>query len=141
MRHWNKRPVHFILVKDKTIKKTLSEAKMEAEMIEHADIAIVVCGDKNIQPYHDFLHEDCAASIQNMLLCIHGYGLSAVWCGVPEILSDCLKVYIDTLHLPKSILPVGTIAIGGIGEEKACIDRFDKDRIHYDYWLNISAFA
>jgi len=47
-------------------------------MICKADMAIVVCGDKSIQFYNDFFHEDCAASIQNMLLCIHGHGLGVV---------------------------------------------------------------
>ena len=130
----NKRPVHFIVVKDKAIKKALSKAKTEAEMIDSADVAIVVCGDKNVQPYHDFLHEDCAASIENMLLYIHGNGLGAVWCGVPEILTKCFQVYIDLLHLPENIIPIGTIAVGGIGEEKMYIDRYCEERVHYDCW-------
>jgi len=130
----NKRPVHFIVVKDKKLLKKLSEAKMEAEMIGRVNLAIVVCGDKEVQWYNDFLHEDCAASVQNMLLCIHGFGLGAVWCGVPEVLSDCFKIYIDNLCLPEHIVPVATIAIGGIGEEKTYIDRFDKTKVHYDRW-------
>lgn len=130
----NKRPVHFIVVKDRDTLKSLSKAKQEAEMISEANLAIVVCGDKNRQFYHDFLHEDCAASIENMLLCIHGLGLGAVWCGVPEIISDCFQIYIDKLHLPENIVPVGTIAIGHIGEEKPYIDRFDEERVHYNCW-------
>ncbi len=130
----NKRPVHFIVVKDRELLKTLSEAKQEAQMIREAAIAIVVCGDKSKQPYHDFLHEDCSAAIENMLLCIHGLGLGAVWCGVPEILSDCFQMYINKLHLPENIIPIGTIAIGHIGEEKPYIDRFDKEKVHYNCW-------
>ena len=130
----NKRPVHFIVIKNREILKILSEAKQEAEMINSAELAIVVCGDKNIQPYHDFLHEDCAASIENMLLCIHGNGLGAVWCGVPHILEDCFELYKNTLNLPENIIPVGTIAIGGIGEEKGYIDRYENKKIHYEKW-------
>jgi len=130
----NKRPVHFIVIKDKATLKALSEAKQEAEMISMANIAIVVCGDKQIQGYNDFLHEDCSASIQNMLLCIHGHGLGAVWCGVPSILSDCFQIYIDKLNLPENIIPIATIAIGGIGEDKPYIDRFDEKKVHYDRW-------
>ena len=130
----NKRPVNFIVVDDRNLLKKLSKAKQEAEMINEADIAIVVCGDKEKQPYHDFLHEDCSASIQNMLLCIHGLDLAAVWCGVPEILTDCMKIYIENLHLPSNIIPIGTIAIGYPGEEKNFIDRYDEDKIHYNSW-------
>ena len=49
-------------------------------MIADASLAIVVCADSSVQTYHDFLHEDCAASAENMLLCIHNLGLGAVWC-------------------------------------------------------------
>jgi nitroreductase len=69
-----------------------------------------------------------------MLLCIHGLGLGAVWCGVPEILSDCFQIYKDKLNLPENIIPVAAIAIGGIGEEKPYIDRFDENKVHYDRW-------
>jgi len=130
----NKRPVHFVLVKDKALLKILSQAKQEAEMIHHASLAIVVCGDNSKQTYHDFLHEDCAASIENMLLYIHANGLGAVWCGIPQILSDCFQIYKETLNLPENIIPVGTIAIGGIGEEKSYIDRYDNEKVHYNHW-------
>ena len=130
----NKRPVHFIVIKNREILKKLSEAKQEAEMINNAELAIVVCGDKNIQPYHDFLHEDCAASIENILLCIHGNGIGAVWCGVPQILDECFQIYKNTLKLPENIIPIGTIVIGGIGEEKHFIDRYENEKIHYEKW-------
>jgi len=93
----NKRPVHFILVKDKALLETLSQAKQEAEMLRHAELAIVVCG-------------------------------------VPEILSDCFKIYRENLSLPENIIPVGTIAIGGIGEEKSSIDRYEDEKVHYNHW-------
>ena len=103
-------------------------------MISEADVAIIVCGDKDVQPYHDFLIEDCSASIENILLSIHGYGLGAVWCGVPEIMSDCVQIYVDKLHLPENILPVGTIAVGGVGEEKTYIDRYNEGKVHENCW-------
>jgi nitroreductase len=130
----NKRPVHFIVVTDRKLLSQLSQAKQEAEMLNESALAIVVCGDKDKQPYHDFLLEDCAAAIQNILLCAHGLGLGAVWCGVPAILTDCMKVYTDYLHLPPNIVPVGTVAIGYPGEEKEYIDRFDASKVHYNEW-------
>ena len=108
----NKRPVNFIVIKDRELLKVFSTAKQEAKMIAEADLAIVVCGDRDKQPYHDFLHEDCSASIENMLLCIHGLNLGAVWCGIPSILTDCYKVYQDKLELPTNVIPVAIIAIG-----------------------------
>jgi hypothetical protein len=43
-------------------------------------------------------------------------------------------LYKETLKLPDNIIPIGTIALGGIGEEKSYIDRFDKEKIHYNIW-------
>lgn len=130
----NKRPVHFIVIKDRELLNAFSTAKQEAKMIAEAALAIVVCGDRDRQPYHDFLHEDCAASIENMLLCIHGLDLGGVWCGIPSILTDCYKVYQDKLDLPTNIVPVAIIAVGIPNEEKPHIDRFDEKRVHYDHW-------
>lgn len=130
----NRRPVHFIVIRNRELLNAFSTAKREAEMIAEADLAIVVCGDQDIQAYHDFLHEDCAASIENMLLCIHGLNLGAVWCGIPSILTDCYKLYQDKLELPTNITPVAIIAVGIPNEEKTHIDRFDQKRVHYDHW-------
>ena len=130
----NKRPVHFIVIRDRELLKAFSIAKREAAMIAEADLAIVVCGDQDRQAYHDFLHEDCAASIENMLLCIHGLDLGAVWCGIPSILTDCYKLYQARLGLPTNIIPVAIIAVGVPNEEKTHIDRFDEKRVHYEHW-------
>lgn len=130
----NKRPVHLFVVKDRNLLKVLSTAKGEAEMIDNASLAIVVCGDENIEGYHDFLHEDCSAAVQNMLLSVHSLGLGAVWCGVPFILTDCYNTYKDKLGLPANIIPVATIAVGYPGEVKKPNNRFDDTKVHIDHW-------
>lgn len=130
----NKRPIHLIIVKDRETLKALSHAKGEAEMIAKAQLAIVVCGDKSVEWYNDFLHEDCAAAVQNMLLCIHSLGLGAVWCGVPSILEDCLKTYIEKLGLPENIVPVATIAVGYPDEVRNPNEMFDVGKVHFEHW-------
>jgi nitroreductase len=130
----NKHPVHLFVIKDRNLLNDFSVAKGEAEMISKASLAIVVCGDANIQSYNDFLHEDCAAAVQNMLLCIHSLGLGAVWCGVPSILNDCYQTYKEKLGLPENIVPIATVAVGYPNESKKPNDRFDETKLHYEHW-------
>ena len=103
-------------------------------MIARAPLAIVVCGDEDKQFYREFLLEDCAAAVQNMLLAVHSLGLGAVWCGVPSLLKDCHQTYIDKLGLPTKIVPVATVAVGYPDEVRQPVDRFDESKIHYDCW-------
>jgi nitroreductase len=130
----NKRPVHLVVVKDRNLLHEFSAAKGEADMISRASLAIVVCGDENIQSYKEYLLEDCSAAVQNMLLCIHSLGLGAVWCGIPSILNDCYKTYKDKLGLPVNISPIAAIAVGYPNEVKTPIDRFDETKLHYENW-------
>jgi nitroreductase len=69
-----------------------------------------------------------------MLLCIHSLGLGAVWCGVPSILEDCYKTYIEKLRLPENIVPVATIAVGYPDEVRKRNERFDEAKVHFERW-------
>lgn len=130
----NRQPVRLIAVRDRAALAALSTAKGEAEMIMRAAMAIVVCGDSTAQSYREFLIEDCAAAVQNMLLAIHSLGLGAVWCGVPSILEDCVEVYRNALALPEHIIPLATIALGVPAETRAPMSRYDESKIHQDRW-------
>lgn len=130
----NRQPVRLIAVRDRATLAKLSTAKGEAEMIARAAMAIVVCGDSTAQTYREFLIEDCAAAVQNMLLAIHSLGLGAVWCGVPSIMEDCVGVYRDALALPGHIIPLATIALGVPAETRAPMNRYDEAKIHLDRW-------
>ena len=63
----NRRHTHFVVIHDRELLEVFSTAKQEAKMLAEADLAIVVCGDLEKQVYHDFLHEDCAAAIENIM--------------------------------------------------------------------------
>ncbi len=129
----NKRPYHFIVVKDKDIRKKIADTSTYAKMLEHADIGIVVCGDKLKQGTTELLIEDCSAAVQNMLLAIHGLELGGVWCGIVKN-TDWYRLLIQELQLPDKIIPIALLAVGYPEEEPRIRERFEADKIHYETW-------
>lgn len=129
----NKRPYHFVVIRDRAILSKLALQNSQASMLEHAPGAILVCGDKNLEGTKEFLYADCAAATQNILLGIHGLGLGGVWCGVAAN-SNWRKLIIDILELPVKLEPFALIAYGWPHEEKELCNRWDKKKIHYDKW-------
>ncbi len=129
----NKRPYHFIVIRDQQLLSELAQDNSNVAMIKSAPCSIVVCGDKNIEGIKEFLYEDCSAATQNMLLSIHGLGLGGVWCGVVAN-SDWRKLLIDKLELPLKLEPIAVIAFGWPDEAKELCSRWDSGKIHYDKW-------
>lgn len=129
----NLQPRHFIVIKNPATLEYIAEMHPYAKMLPQAGCCIIVCGDDEVQKTKGLLVEDCAASIENILLAAHGIGLGAVWCGlypVPEL----TKIIATTAKLPENIEPIGMVVVGHKVEAKEPSDRFDKARIHYDQW-------
>lgn len=129
----NKRPCHFVVIKDRRRLSVLARNNPNAAMLESAACAVVVCGDKNVEGMKEFLYADCSAAAQNMLLCVHGLGLGSVWCGVADR-SDWRKLLIAELGLLPKVEPVAVIAIGWPDETKELRPRWDMEKIHYNMW-------
>ena len=129
----NKRPYHFIVVRDRHMLSVLARHNSNAAMLEFSAGAIVVCGDKNREGLKEFLYADCAAATQNMLLSIHGLGLGGVWCGVASN-SEWRKLLIEQLTLPNKLEPVSVIGFGWPDEEKELSTRWETAMVHYDKW-------
>ena len=129
----NKRPWHFVVIREKDELSRISKIEKYHRPIGRAACCIVVCGDKNIQEVHDLLVNDCSAAIENLLLASHGLGLGAVWCGViPD--SNVYKYLIENLQLPVEIAPMGLIALGHPKEEMNAVERLNMSKIHYEKW-------
>lgn len=129
----NKRPWHFVVVQNAALRKTLSGGSPFAGMVAEAPLALVVCGDKTRQGMEEFLYQDCAAAVQNMLLCAHGLGLGAVWCGVRRR-GSFEKLIGEALALPEKITPVAVLALGWPAQQKAQPPRFVQSRVHHEGW-------
>ena len=129
----NKRPYHFIVIKNRDTLSELSCNNPNASMLVHAACGIVICGDRNIEGMKEFLYADCAAAAQNILLCIHSLGLGGVWCGVAAN-SEWYKLIIEKLNLPLKVQPIAVIALGNPDENKVSNGKWESEKIHYDIW-------
>lgn len=129
----NKQPWEFIVIKKEETLKKISEANSHARMIVEAGCGFIVCGDKNKQTQTGFLIEDCSASIQNMLLCAHGLGLGAVWCGLYPV-THLTKSIKKIFELPNNIVPVGLVVVGHTELDTDIVFRYNEEKIHMEKW-------
>lgn len=129
----NQQPWHFIVIDNKQILEKIAEVHPYAKMLKQAQLAILVCGDTNLELSKDYWVVDCSAATQNMLLAAHELGLGAVWLGIhprEERKTEIRNIF----KLPENIQPMSLISIGYPDEEKEMPERFKPERIHYNAW-------
>lgn len=129
----NKRPYHFVVIKDRSVLETLASRNSNASMLKDAACGILICGDSNTEGIREFLYADCAAAAQNILLCCYGLGLGAVWCGVVRN-SDWQKLLAEEFGLPVKIEPIAVIPVGYPDEHREIAKRWEPAKIHIDTW-------
>ena len=129
----NRRPFHFIVIKDRDALTQLAAGKKYAWMLSEAPMAIAICGDNNVEDRPEHLYADCFAATQNMLLAIHGLGLGGVWLGVSRG-SEWYELLQKVLKLPENVIPTAVISFGHPTEEKPLPAIWDPEKIHYETW-------
>jgi nitroreductase len=129
----NEQPWEFIVVRDESVLQRIIDVHGYASMLKEADVAIVVCGDKNRDKVEGFWVQDCSAATENILIEAQELGLGAVWLGVYP-LEERAKPIKNILKLPESIIPLSIISIGYPAEHKEPSNRYDESRIHYNKW-------
>ena len=129
----NHRPWHFVVVDDKEILLRLDTTSKYGHMIKNSAFCIVVCGDAKTELEREYTYQDCSAAIQNMLLCAHGEGLGAVWCGIYSKGAWYAAIK-ELLGMPAEAVPVGLVAFGFPAEQRPLPDRFEKKKVHYNQW-------
>lgn len=129
----NKQPWHFIVIKDRATLSEIPKFHNYSKMLEQAPLAIVVCGDLEIEGGSGFWVQDCSAATQNILLAAKAIGLGAVWLGVypNESLVKGLKTL---LKIPEKITPLCIISVGHPLEEKPPANRYLEERVHHNRW-------
>ncbi|MGB9821178.1 MAG: nitroreductase family protein [Pseudothermotoga sp.] len=129
----NEQPWHFVIVKDKAMKEKLVHLHPYARMLLKAPVGVVVCADTELAKFRDFWVQDCSAATQNMLLRATELGLGAVWCGVyPD--QDRIQGFRAALNLPENVVAFSLVCIGYPAENPEPVDRFKKERIHFERW-------
>jgi nitroreductase len=129
----NRQPWHFVVVRDKVKLNAIPEFHPYSKMLPQSALAIVVCGDLDLEGGTGFWPQDCAASTQNILLAAKATGLGAVWLGVyPN--EDLIKALRELLSIPDRVVALCLIYIGPPAEVKPPSNRYDEKRIHRDMW-------
>ncbi len=129
----NKQPWHFIVFRNKKRIREIIEIHPNAQMLENASVAILVCWDDKLQHDVGYGPVDCSAATQNILLAAHGKGLGAVWAGLyprERRITGVQKLF----KLPENIKPFSIVSVGYAAEKKDFPSRFKKERIHYENW-------
>ena len=129
----NEQPWEFIVIRDRNTLRAISRAHPHADMVQHAQLAILVCGNLNYVTHSEYWVQDLAAATQNMLLAAHALGLGSVWVGVhprERRVSDIRKV----IPMPDTITPFSLLPIGYPGEQNTSHDRYNESRVHREEW-------
>ncbi|MFQ3621363.1 MAG: nitroreductase family protein [Spirochaetales bacterium] len=113
----NKQPWEFIVVTDRALLDRVPTYHQYAAMLKEAPCAIVCCGNVTLENRVDYLEQDVAAAIQNMLLTIHDLGLGGVWLGIFPM-QERVEATRKLFHIPDEVIPVGIIALGYPAEQK-----------------------
>jgi nitroreductase len=104
---------YFYVVRDLALRRYLASAAYDQNFIKQAPVAVVVCADHRIQTTYGergitlYAIMDCAAAIQNMMLCAYSLGLGSCWVGAfnEKEVTKCLSI---PSHLrPVAIVPLG----------------------------------
>ncbi len=129
----NQRLWHFIVVRQKQVLEALAGTSRHSSMAKDASLAVIVCGDLDLELKNGFWVQDCSAATENILIEAEELGLGAVWVGIyprEERVAHVRK----TLNLPRNVIPLSMIPVGYPAERFETISRYDESRVHYDKW-------
>ena len=127
----NQQPWEFIIITERHLLNKIPFVNPNAEMAAHAPLAILVCGNMELETSPGYWVIDCAAAIQNILLCAHAIGLGAVWTGIfPR--KERMDGFAELLNLPGHVHPHSLIVVGYPKQQPPSEDRFKEERIHFN---------
>ena len=129
----NQQPWQFVVIDDREILDEVPKVHPYSQMLKEAPVAILVCGDRQLETNKGYWVQDCSAATENLLIAAHAKGLGAVWLGIyprEERVADIQKL----LGLPEHIVPLALVSIGYPAEAKPPSNRYDAARIHYNRW-------
>jgi len=113
----------FIFVRNPALKRQLSDTTFDQDFVAQAPLIIACCTDRNIEQHYgegseEYSVQDVSASIQNLLLAIHGLGLGACWIGAFN-----QEQAGRLLDLPANLRALALISVGYPDEEPEVPER------------------
>ena len=129
----NQRPWHFVVIKDKEALAKLADASPYSKMTKDAPVAILVCGDLELESRKGYWVQDCSAATENILIEIAENNLGAVWLGMyPR--EERVEYIRRLLNIPDHVVPFALIPVGYPAETKETSSRYDESKVHYEQW-------
>jgi len=129
----NLQPWEFLIIRDRDTLKRIPDYHPYSSMVPSAGLAILVCGNKDLQENPGYIVQDCSAAVQNLLLEAVNQDLGAVWLGVyPR--EERMEAMTELFSLPDNIIPVALVSIGYPAEMPGIQDRYVPEKAHYDRW-------
>jgi nitroreductase len=129
----NAQPWHFVVIDDRFLLEQVTTFHPASGCLHLAPLAILVCGDDQLEKRPDRYILDCSAATENILLAAHGLGLGAVWLGIHP---DNLRIenISRMLNLPSNVHPLSLVAVGYPDRAAQPADRFKPERVHQNQW-------
>jgi len=141
-----------IVSKDKELKEKLWNFHFKQDMVKQAPVVLTFCADFNrfnkwcrqrkAEPGYDNFLSFYTASIdallvaQNVALAAEGFGLGICYLGTTTYMAQPI---IDSLNLPKDVVPVTTLVVGYPDESPELTDRLPVSGvIHYEKYKDYS---
>ncbi|MEW6141597.1 MAG: nitroreductase family protein [Chloroflexota bacterium] len=129
----NQQPWHFVVIDDHRILDEIPKFHPYSQMLKDAAVAILVCGDVNLDRGGGMWVQDCAAATENILIAARALGLGAVWLGIFPREERYITIR-EMLGMPDHVVPFSLVSLGYPAEQKAPSARFNQARIHRNGW-------
>jgi len=131
----NHQPWCFVAVTDRKKLDSLAAGLPSAKMLLKAGAAIIVCTEpeKAAGKSKEFAVIDATLAGQNILLAVEALGLGGVWTAVyPD--ANLMAHVRSQLGIPKDVIPLNVIPIGGPTGEDKPKDKYKLEKIHWEKW-------
>ena len=133
---FNRRPWHFVVIRDPAIKATIAEQLRLNRSVVEAPVLIGVLANVGRSPTWRL---DLSGAIENILLAATGLGLGAAWINAVDVtLSDEASIELqEALSIPDHFQLFAFVSVGHPAEERSpheSIPYFASTRVHYDSW-------
>ena len=142
-----------VVTKDVAIKEKLWESHFKQDMVKQAPVVITFCADFNrfnkwcefrnaVPGYDNYLSFFTAAidamlAAQNVAVAAESHGLGICYLGTTTYMADQI---IETLDLPRGVVPVTTLVIGYPDESPGLTDRLPLDAVvHKEKYSDFSS--
>ncbi len=127
----NQQPWEFLVLKSSDTREKLAKSSPYSLPAQNAPLNILVMGNLEIAKIPEIIDQDLGACVENILLEAVDLGLGAVWLGVkPD--KERMQTISKLLDLPSHIEPFALLAVGYPETNGTFVDRFNKERIHYE---------